>query len=240
MAQQELDDRFVLDGWDIGGLEIESVNLNDFNFCDDYFEETRYVKPKLFALKSSQILYDNAVQLAQTTDLWETKRYDVIVNGNFIFGDYIEAFLKTYNVKCLKMTLSTLSLSQENVDSLENLIRGGYIEQLDLIVSAYFYSHERSSLIPYIYKNLDIDNRFQLAVAGIHTKTCSFQTLGGRFVVIHGSANMRSSGNIEQITIEENSELYNFYDSIFSNIVERYKTINKPIRGKQVWEAINK
>jgi hypothetical protein len=138
------------------------------------------------------------------------------------------------------MTISTLSMSQDNIDSLENLIRGNYVDKLNLIISAYFYSHERNALIPYLYKHLDIDNCFQLAVAGIHTKTCQFKTLGGRYVVIHGSANLRSSGNIEQFTIECNKELYEFYHSIFEDIKKRYKTINKQIRGEALWNCITK
>ena len=74
----------------------------------------------------------------------------------------------------------------------------------------------------------------------IHTKTCQFKTLGRRYVVIHGSANLRSSGNIEQFTIECNKELYEFYHSIFEDIKKRYKTINKQIRGEALWDCITK
>lgn len=226
--------------FDVGGIEIEDIDLNDFNLQIGYDEQTRYCKPKLHALKKSQILYDNALQLAQEIDIRDNSRYDVVVSGNFIFGDFIEAFVKKWNVKCEEMTISTLSMSQDNIDSLENLIRGNYADKLNLIISAYFYSHERNALIPYLYKHLDIDNRFQLAIAGIHTKTCQFKTLGGRYVVIHGSANLRSSGNIEQFTIECNKELYEFYHSIFEDIKKRYKTINKQIRGEALWDCITK
>lgn len=225
--------------FDFGGVEIEDVNLSDFDLQIGYDEQTRYCKPKLHALKSSQIVYNHAVELARDIDIRDKHRYDVVVSGNFIFGDYIEAFLKYWNVKCLKMTISTLSMSQENIDSLENLLKGGFIDELNIIVSAYFYSHERRSLIPYMYKHLDKDNRFQLAVAGVHTKTCHFKTLGGKHVVIHGSANLRSNGNIEQFTIEDNEELYNFYNGMFDDILNRYKTINKQIRGNDLWNIIN-
>lgn len=226
--------------FDFGGVEIEDVNLSDFDLQIGYSENTRYCKPKLYALKSNQIIYNHAVELARDIDIRNKQRYDVVVSGNFIFGDYIEAFIKTWNVKCLKMTISTLSMSQDNIDSLENLLRGEYIDELNIIVSAYFYSHERRSLIPYMYRHLDVDNKFQLAVAGIHTKTCHFKTLGGKHVVIHGSANLRSSGNIEQFTIEDNEELYTFYDDMFDDIISRYKTINKQIRGNDLWKIINK
>lgn len=234
----ELD--FDFDFGDAGGFDLEDVNLSDFNLMDGYEEETRIMKPKLYALKRSQVMYDNACRLAEDLPWEKGIRYDVIVSGNFIFGDFIEAFIVKNNAKVPRMTISTLSLSQDNVDSLVNLIVGGYVEELNLIVSAYFYSHERGSLIPYIYQELDRDNRFQLAVAWIHTKTCHFETAGGKKIVIHGSANLRSSGNIEQFTIEENGELYGFYDEIYNEIINRYATIRKPIRKKQLWDVIKK
>lgn len=234
----ELD--FDFDFGDVGGFDLEDVNLSDFNLMDGYEEETRIIKPKLYALKKSQVMYERAYELAEALPWEKGIRYDVVVSGNFIFGDFIEAFIKKNNAKVPRMTISTLSLSQDNVDSLVNLIVGGYVDELNLIVSAYFYSHERNSLIPYIYQELDIDNKFQLAVAGIHTKTCHFETAGGKKIVIHGSANMRSSGNIEQFTIEENEELYWFYDDIYNDIINRYSTIRKPIRQKQLWNILKK
>lgn len=238
LCMDELD--FDFDVGDVGGFDLEDVNLSDFNLMDGYEEETRIIKPKLYALKRSQVMYDNAYRLAEDLPWEKCIRYDAVVSGNFIFGDFIEAFIKKNNAKVPRMTISTLSLSQDNVDSLVNLIVGGYVEELNLIVSAYFYSHERRSLIPYIYQELDRDNRFQLAVAGIHTKTCHFETAGGKKIVIHGSANLRSSGNIEQFTIEENGELYGFYDGIYNEIINRYATIRKPIRQKQLWDVIKK
>lgn len=138
------------------------------------------------------------------------------------------------------MTISTLSMNQNNVDSLANLMHGGYIGELNLIISVYFWANERSSLIPYIYEKLDIDNRFQLAVAGVHTKTCQFVTDGGRKVVMHGSANLRSSGNVEQFTMEENPELYDFYDEKFNLVLAKYGTIKKAIRSNELWNTISK
>lgn len=134
-----------------------------------------------------------------------------------------------------KLTISTLSLNQNNVDSLHNLITHGYIDELNLIVSAYFYNMEIRALIPYIYRQLDIDNRLQLAVANVHTKTAQLETAGGKKIIAHGSANLRSSGSIEQFTIEENPELYDFYDEMFSRILERYATIRKAVWGKSLW-----
>lgn len=226
---------------DIGGV-IQDLDLSLFDILpEDTDREARYIKPKVPTMKKGFVRYDNAVKMARELYLNKGERYDCIVGGNFIFGDLIEAYLVQHHAKAVKMTISTLSLSQNNVDSLANLLRAGYIEELCLVVSTYFYGNEAHALIPYIYENLDTgDGKFQLAIAATHTKTAQFETLGGRKIVMHGSANLRSSGNIEQFTIEENEELYDFYDDIFSKIAEKYATIRKMVRGAALWDTVNK
>lgn len=222
---------------DIGNIEIPDINLDLFDFDPDEVADVdnRYVKPKLVPMKQEQVLYDNAVKLAREIKITAGSRYDCLVSGSFIFGDFIEAFMTLNNAKAVGMTITTLSLSQENIDSLHTLLVNGYIERLNMIVSDYFYSHERHALIPYMYRQLDIDNRFQLAVAFVHTKTVHFETLGGKKIVIHGSANLRTSGNCEQFTIEENPELHDFYEERFNPIIERFATIKKTVPRKTQW-----
>lgn len=224
----------------IADLEI------DIPMAENGFKN-RYISGKITKdLKHSKIKYSNAKKLAKEIKIEDNFRYDCILAGNFIFGDFIEAFILENNAKCLNMTISTLSLDQNNVDSLSNLINGKYIDKLDLIISDYFYAHERKTLIPYLLDKLDVDNIFQLAVAGVHTKICLIETLGGKKIVISGSANLRSSSNIEQFTIEDNKQLYDFHVEYHNNIVEKYKTINKDIkrhqslRGNELWNIINK
>lgn len=210
-----------------------------FNQLNNRYQKGKQVKE----LPQGMVKYSNAKKLAKDTDLSKCSRYNCIISGNFIFGDYIEALLVEHNIKCTSMTISTLSMDQNNVDSLKNLFDGDYLEELNLIVSDYFYSHERSSLIPYIYKELDVDNKFQLAVAGSHTKICLMHFEDGRKVVIHGSANLRSSSNIEQFVIEVNEGLYDFWLEYHEDILKEYATINKgvkkqkSIRGKKLWQV---
>ena len=201
--------------------------------------ETRYTKPLLYKpTHQNNIKYENALALARELRLEPGGRANAIVAGNFIFGDFLEAYIVEHNIQINKMTISTLSMSQENVDSLANLLNGGYVQQLNLIISHYFFSHERQALIPYIYQTLDINNQFQLAVSGTHAKTVIFDTLGGKKIVIHGSANLRSSNNLEQFTIEDNADLFDFYDEYQDRIIEKYQTIKKPVRVKPLWNLI--
>ena len=229
------------------GINIDDLDIDidfDLPMAENGFK-TRYIKSKIQKnLSENKIKFDNAKKLAKDIDLGEGERYDVLLSGNFIFGDFIEAFIIRNNIKCIEMTISTLSLDQNNIDSLNNLLTNNYVDKLNLIISDYFYAHERSSLIPYIYDKLDIDDKFQLASAGTHTKIIMLETLGGKKIVIHGSANLRSSSNIEQITIEENKQLYDFHFKYHNAIIEKYKTINKDVkkytslRANKLWDVI--
>lgn len=227
---------------DFGNIQLPNIDLNLFSDDpDNEKQETRYMKPhRPDTWQQHEIMYDNAEKLARELTLDKGMRANAVVSGSFIFGDFIEAYLISHNAKALHMTISTLSLSQDNVDSLRNLMEFGYIDQLDMIISAYFFAHERNALIQYMYDQLDIDDRFQLSVCGTHMKTVHFETLGGKKIVIHGSANLRSSANIEQFTIEENPSLFDFYEEISQKIIEKYKTIKKPIRVQPLWDVITR
>lgn len=231
---------------DFGTNELDSFNFDITNFdTDNIFTsdkiETRYIKPPLsIDIKEKFVKYSYAEKLAKDITLKENERIYAIVNGSFVFGDLIEALAVTKNLKIKEMTISTLSLSQNNIDSLENLLVGSYIDKLNLIVSVYFYSHERNQLIQYAYDRLDIENKFQLSVANTHCKLCMFETTKQHYITIHGSANLRSSGNLEQIMIENNKNLYDFNYEIHQNIIEKFKTIQKPIRSKALWQAVQK
>ncbi|MBL4759629.1 MAG: hypothetical protein JKY80_02080 [Mariprofundaceae bacterium] len=199
----------------------------------------RICKPKKY-LSPKRVKYEYASDLAKEIGDIKDTRIFALVSGRFIAGDLIEALCVENNWSVERMTISTLSMSQDNIDSLKNLVDGGYVEQLDIIVSEFFYSHERGKdgLIKYIYDCLDVDDTFQLAVAPVHTKMCMIKTKCGLNIVIHGSANLRSSRNIENIIIEDCKELYNFNMEWHDLLLESYSTIRKPIRGKKLWRVV--
>jgi hypothetical protein len=224
---------------DFNELELEfDFDVADFSFEAEAAVDTRIIKPP--RQKDKVGLWKNAVATATKIDLSPGFSYFGVIDGSFIFGDLIEALLVGKMLRAERLDIQTLSMSQDNVDSLQTLLIKGYIGELNLIVSDYFFSNERQMLIPYIYDNLDLDNRFQLAVAGTHMKTVTANLSNGTHLVIDGSANLRSSANIEQIRIEDNEIIYTFVTDINDRIIEAYKTINKSIRRQKLWRVIGK
>ena len=230
---------------DIFDDEVYDLDISDFEDLEDFdldfsvdIEQKRYINPGKKGIASKPVKYRNALSLARKIgDIKQDDRFYIFLDGNFVFGDFIEAWIIQNNYNVLEMTISTLSMSENNIDSLKNLFVGDYLQKLNLIVSDYFFTHERHELIPYLYKELDVDNKLQLSVARVHTKICLLKTECGKKIIIHGSANLRTSKNVEQIVIERDDELFDFNDSWHQEIIEKYKTINKTVGARDLWQA---
>lgn len=203
-------------------------------------KKSRFIEPHgCEEIDEFRVKYDNADKFAQEIGpIPEGFRAFALLDGKFIFGDFIEALIVKNNWLCEELTISTLSMSQDNVDSLANLVNGGFLRQLNLIVSHYYFANERAGLMPYLYEKLDVGDVLQVAVASVHTKIAMIRTACGKKITIHGSANLRTSSNIEQIVIEHTPGLFDFCAEIHHGIIEAHKTINKPVRRTALWAAV--
>lgn len=224
-------------------------DLGDFDIGSDTdgTEElpTRYERPRVYSGSTGcRVDYEHAVDMARDVDFSPGMRMFAFVSGNFVFGDFIEAVVEMRKLSIRRIAIHTLSMSEENIDSLRNVQdMSPSLESMDILLSAYFYSHERSGLVPYLYERLDNGDVLQVAFASMHTKIVTIETTMGNKLVMHGSANMRSSRNMEQLAIEADPGLYDFIDERTRRIMEAYGTINKgvrrprPLRGGALWQA---
>lgn len=221
--------------------DFEDSDFGDFSETEE--EETRYIRPLKRRFRTdNEILYQNAEKLAKEVKIGFGEAFYAMVSGNFIFGDFLEAFVYHNNLSIKEMHVSTLGLSANNVQSLLSFLEtyqshGVGVKKLTLHISDYFFGHERKKggLIQYIYQELDKPEfDFQLVVCRTHIKKTIFETEKGGKIVMFGSANMKSSDNLENFMIEENPELYDLSYDFFRKITERYKTINKSIKSREL------
>ena len=224
--------------------DINEFENNDFDlladFDDDFLEEgdfteSKYIKPrKQKQFPSNYIKFPNAQDLAKKINLQSNENLFCIVDGSFVFGDFILAFLHYHNIKAVRMDISTLSLSMHNIVGLETFMKKGYIENLNFLIGYYFYAHEKKGLMEAVYERLDFDNKLQVSVCRNHMKCVTILTDRGNKIVIHGSANLRSSDNLEQFSLEFDSDKYDFITNFNDNLINEFKTIQKPITNKQI------
>jgi hypothetical protein len=227
--------------FDFNGFEIDfDIKGFDINLSLDDKTDNGFCKPKL--TKPKRVIYDNAVKMAQDIKLEKDMSVYSIVSGNFIFGDLLEALIINNHVKVKKLYISTLSLSENNVDSLVNIMLSGLCDELHLVVSSYFYSHERGNLVKYIYQELEQEKpwKFFFSVAGTHMKLALIETDELK-ITMQGSANLRSSGNIEQFSMTDDVDLFEFNKEYIEIIEESYR-INKKSgdRGNKLWHQVQK
>lgn len=221
---ERTDDFFDID---FGDLDFD---LDDFTFEETAPDtRTRILQPRIdTGILTQTVNFQHAMELAEKIDLSGQTRTYAWVSGAFIFGDIIEALWRRKNIDIKELSIVSLSISEENIDSWAGLLAQGNIERLNLVCSAYFYSHYKYDMIPYLYQQLGNDPRVQIAFGAYHMKIITLETHHGNTLTIHGSANARSSMNIEQIMVEPNNrELHDFNAKMIAEICDNYGTINK-------------
>ena len=188
------------------------------------------------------VKYERAQELAKAVGPIEAGEHiNAIVSGNFIAGDFIEAYLFENDLMAEEILIATLSLSRENVDSLKNIQDYRLSGRMGLIVSDFFFSHERKTGIEDVIKHLSRDDgAFTLAVAGVHTKITLIKTQCGCHLVMGGSANLRSSLNIEQITLDNCQIQYAFHREWMAKILNDYQATHKMLRRDSLWQTVHK
>lgn len=134
---QDFDADFEVPEFDIEGIEFDADDLSMFgSVIDDDGFNTRYIKPpRHSAFSPKRVRYRFAQDLAKDAPCEHGMFMICLIDGSFIAGDFIEAYIKQHLLHVKKLSISTLSLSQENIDSLGNLLFDGWADKLDLIVS---------------------------------------------------------------------------------------------------------
>lgn len=220
-------------------------DLHDFVSDVDVYEQRVYNRE--IVKRPQTVCYEYAMDFANQVVLDDKTETFAFVSGNFVFGDFVEALVDMRRLSVKRMSLMTLSLNDENIDSIRNIIEWENVERLDLVVSDYWFTHERfkGGLVDYLFNELRVPGmELNVAFAAVHCKTWCIETRNGHYLTIQGSANLRSSRNIEQVHISPSRDLFNFVDGFTQECINAYETVNhgnsriKGVRSGQLWQAV--
>lgn len=173
----------------------------------------------------------------------------VWLDGSFIFGDLIEAILVHQRMRAERLDISTLSLDMSNFTSLHTLVTKGYIGKLNLFVSRGWASKYGNFLK---WGTMLLDNAtgagyegVSIKVMDVHAKYAAFDIAPRRDApafkfIMHGSANLRSSGTVEQLRIEGGDALVDFVFQTNSRTLAAFELIDpdKPLIRNALWKAM--
>ena len=137
----------------------------------------------------------------------EGEMLHAITAGDFVFGDFILRLIARDGPP-RSMTTATLSLSLKNIKGLVAVLTETPFP-FHLVLSHYFQSTNKE-IFRAIEELLIPIPDFRLNIGRCHAKI-TLLDFPDRAVVIESSANLRSSGNIEQIFAKQSRELYDFH-----------------------------
>lgn len=236
---------------DLGGIDLKGFDIGDFSQSaePDPMEDAIWTRPVVRAPKA--VCYEHAQDFADALRIDNETETFAYVAGGFVFGDFLEALVEANRISVRRLGMQMLSLNDENIDSLRNVVEMCGTERLDLCLSGYWYSTEmhKGGVVGYLFEQLDLEGlELHVAIAELHCKVLTIETWAGNRLTMHGSANLRSSNSIEQVHISPDPALYEFCAGVTDRIVEAYDVVmqerrrnNKRSRrlgGKRLWQAI--
>jgi hypothetical protein len=137
----------------------------------------------------------------------EEERLHAIIAGDFIFCDLVCAVVARHGAP-RRLTCATLSLSLKNVAALEKLASNhGF--PIDLLLSHYF-EKTNQAIFAALLAVRDRCPLIRVRIARSHCKITLFDYPDFP-LVIESSANLRSSRNLEQVSIFADRELLDFH-----------------------------
>ncbi len=152
----------------------------------------------------------NADAILDRLPATEGEALHALVCGDFIFCDLITRLVERHGPP-LSMTLATLSLSLKNLDALEVMLKACPELTLHIVLSHYFQTTSKEIFIALeTMIGEKFPERFTLTCGRSHAKVALID-YGPECYVIETSANLCSSGNLEQLAIFRERDLYDFH-----------------------------
>jgi DNA-binding TFAR19-related protein (PDSD5 family) len=157
------------------------------------------------AARKALVKPENAAELVrQIADLEEGDRLHAVLPGNFVFAEILTQLAE--RMKPQTVTIATLSLSKANVDALAAALDAKHIGQLEFLISDYFGATNKAIMAH--MEQAAQNRRWRIGTKRTHAKIATLDT---NHLVIETSANLRSSQNVEQLSVFRDRELHDFH-----------------------------
>lgn len=141
-----------------------------------------------------------------------------LLAGNFTLAQAVPVMLDETGPTAL--LVSTLGINDATVDLLCEEMKRGRITALDVLLSHYFQQADAATCLR-VAARLKA-HRARAGVARVHCKLIlSAPSNRADRYTLEGSANLRSSQNIEQLAVSNSAELHRFYSEPLRQILDR-------------------
>ncbi|HTU20250.1 MAG TPA: hypothetical protein VMG10_19455 [Gemmataceae bacterium] len=144
----------------------------------------------------------------------------LVMSGTYDLMHLLIALLQRFEAPADTMRVATLSLSSRNVAEMAALLDAGTIRRLDVLTSDFHCKHDKD-IFGELVKELATQRGQRVGAARSHCKIVTLALDDGRRYVLHGSPNLRTNKNLEQVCIEQSASLWSFYDAWIADMVSK-------------------
>lgn len=140
-----------------------------------------------------------------------------LMTGHFDLCQVITATVNRLS-ECRHLRIATLCYNKRNAAELTGLVESRPALRLTVLVSAFFRSHNKD-LHEWFAGQLADHPTAKLAAARSHCKVVCFDLGDGDGLVFEGSANLRTNGNREQLTVIRDRPLHDWHAGWIDEVV---------------------
>jgi hypothetical protein len=161
----------------------------------------------------------------------EGESLHAIMSGYYDLMHLLIVLLNRFGSPALSMRIATLSLSRRNVQEIVTLFDSGKVRRVELLASDFFRKHDDDIFAELVREFRERGQR--VAAARSHCKIVTLALEDGRRYTLDGSPNLRTNRNQEQFTLSRGPELFGFYDTWISGMVDAHEIepTNDPATG---------
>jgi len=132
-----------------------------------------------------------------------------VISGRYALYELIPALIERTQQPIAALYIATLSFNKQNAADILALLQAGHVKSLALIISYYFKSTSRE-IYDLLIPPLRAAGQRVLAIRN-HAKLLLAEMANGQKFTVETSANLRSSGNIEQFVLTADGPLHDFH-----------------------------
>lgn len=117
------------------------------------------------------------------------------------------------------MTAATLRVGEKQFDELARLKKRGLIDKADFFVGSIMREDSKSKKYDYFgrFQNVCKENGWEYHVTNNHAKVVLMRT-AKNYYVLETSSNLNENPKIEQFSLENNKQVYDFYYNFFEEL----------------------
>ena len=187
-----------------------ALDKNRFLSLRDKLANAKKGRPPKFMIRASNA--DDIVRQIPARG----ERLHATLRGDCTLCDVVSGIIQKFGPGAI-CHMATLSMNEKNAAQLAQLLASGQIASLNLLWSSYFSETSKSDVAPACRSLLSAAT---IGIARCHAKTYVLNCGIDSFVV-ETSANLRSSGNVEQATFFNDADLAQFHAAWISELIQK-------------------